>query len=273
MPGRPSGAVHVCWPFRHPGDLVPVVRDYVAEGLSRRERVIGYLPEDSLGGLETRLGGSEQLTGYHDRGQLRVLPTSAVPAIDQPVDVPHGLDALNALVSESLDAGFTGLRMFADMTAHVRDPVRRARYVQFEHLADRICVDRPLSSLCAYDRTTLGDSAVAELACVHPAAHGGLSPFQLFASPRAHVALSGSVDTFSASDLELALRRIGLPPPGEHLAVDVAALEFIDHRALLGLDRYATDRRTTVGLLSAPGIVARLVELLPLSAVRLERTG
>ena len=142
--------------------------------------------------------------------------------------------------------------------------------MRYEHVIDRLCRERALTMLCAYDRSALGDVAVAEVACVHALAHGGLSPFQLSAAERADMALAGSVDTFSMADLVMALQRIDVPAPGKHMTIDTAALEFIDHRALLTLDQYATSRRGTVVLRSAPGLVRRLMELLPLGAVRLE---
>jgi hypothetical protein len=124
--------------------------------------------------------------------------------------------------------------------------------------------------LCAYDSGLLGDAAVAEVACVHRLTRGELSPFHLFADPQADVALSGSVDTLSATHLVTALDRIGVSAPGAVLRVDTSALEFIDHRTLLALDQYAAHRLATVVLQSAPGIVQRLMKLVPLRALGLE---
>jgi DcmR-like sensory protein len=265
-----SRADHVCWPFRHHDELVAVARGYVAEGLARHERVVGYLPEKHLPDMEEQLAGLERLDEYVERGQLQLQATGAIARMDQPVDPPQGLSTLTTMIRESLDAGFTGLRMFGDMTMQMADPARRAEFVHYEHLADRFCLDHAYTALCAYDRRVLGDATVAEVACVHPVAHGGLSPFQLSATGPTDVALAGSVDTFSAAHLTTALQRIGVPEPGKVLTIDTVALEFIDHRALLSLDQYATGRQGTVVLLSVPSIVQRLRELIPLRAVRLE---
>jgi hypothetical protein len=118
------------------------------------------------------------------------------------------------MTGQALDAGYRGLRIFADGTVRVRDPARRAQQVRYEHLLDRLCLQRPLTILCAYDRSSLGNAVVAELACVHRLAPGGLSPFQLCAHPRADLALAGSVDTLSAADLVTALQRIEVAAPG-----------------------------------------------------------
>jgi hypothetical protein len=177
---------------------------------------------------------------------------------------------LAAMTAEALGAGYRGLRMFANGSVRAQNPARRAEHVRYEHLLDRFCLARPVTMMCAYDRSLLGDVTVAELACVHRLAHGGLSPFHLSADPRADVALAGSVDTFSAAHLMAALERIGVPAPGEHGTVDISALRFVDHRGLLALDQYASRRRATLVLQSAPSIVRRLMELVALRSVRLE---
>jgi hypothetical protein len=266
----PSRADHVCWPFHHHDELIAVARRYVAEGLARHERVVGYLSEEHLPDMEEQLAGLERLDECVARGQLQLQSIGALGRMDQPVDPPQGLSTLTRVIRESLKAGFTGLRMFGDMTLRMADPARRAEFVHYEHLADRFCLDHAYTALCAYDRHVLGDAAVAEVACVHPMAHGGLSPFQLSATGRADVALAGSVDTFSMVGLLTALQRIRVPTFGVEASVDVAALEFIDHRALVALDQHVVRHRTTLVLQSAPSIVARLVELIPLRAVRLE---
>jgi anti-anti-sigma regulatory factor len=174
------------------------------------------------------------------------------------------------MTRESMDAGFTGLRTFGDMTARVADPARRAEHVRFEHLADRFCLGHPYTALCAYNSSQLGDAVVAELACVHRLVRGQRSPFQLYAHPHADVALTGAVDALSAPQLLQAVQRIGLLSAGRRAVIDAAELEFIDHRTLVTLDQYALSRRATVVLRSPPAIVPRLTDLIPLQAVRLE---
>jgi hypothetical protein len=266
--GRSPGD-HVCWPFRRHHDLLAVARAYVAEGLARNERV-AYVSAGGPGMLRHDLGGMPGLDEHLERGRLQLVPLDTLQAPDSSAHPAGELPLLATMTAEALDAGYRGLRIFADGTARVRDPARRAQHVRYEHVIDRLCRERALTMLCAYDRNALGDVAVAEVACVHALAHGGLSPFHLSAAERADIALAGSVDTFSTADLVMALQRIDVPAPGKPMTIDTAALEFIDHRALLTLDQYATSRRATVVLRSAPGVVRPLMELLPLGTVRLE---
>jgi 2-polyprenyl-6-methoxyphenol hydroxylase-like FAD-dependent oxidoreductase len=56
-----------------------------------------------------------------------------------------------------------------------------------------------------YDAAVLGNSAAAELACVHAFAHEELSPFQVRAARSADAALAGNVDVFCTDQLEHAV--------------------------------------------------------------------
>jgi MEDS: MEthanogen/methylotroph, DcmR Sensory domain len=243
----------------------------VAEGLRRNEQV-AYLGEGRDRDLRRQLAGIPGVDDFVARGQLRVVDARTPPTGDPPPEPAEELVGLAAMTQQALDAGYAGLRMIADDTVRLRYPPRRAEHVHFEHLIDRFCLDHAFTRLCAYDVTVLGEDVVAEVACVHTLARGNLSPFQLHAIGGADVALAGSVDTFSVGHLATALQRIGVPPPGEQVVIDASALEFIDHRALLRLDQYTTHRWATVALRSPPRMVARLMGILPLRAVRLEAT-
>ena len=262
---------HLCWPFRRPDELVAAARAYVAEGLTRNEQV-AYLGEGRQRDLRRQLAGIPGVDDFVARGQLRVVDARTLAAADPPGEPAEELGGLAAMTQQSLDAGYAGLRMIADDTVRLRDPQRRAEHVHFEHLIDQFCLDHAFTGLCAYDVAVLGEDVVAEVACVHTLARGALSPFRLHATRGADVALAGSVDTFSIGHLATALQRIGIPPLGEQVVIDTSALEFIDHRALLRLDQYAIRRWASLVLRSPPRMVARLMGILPLGAVRLEAT-
>jgi hypothetical protein len=206
--GRSIGE-HVCWPFRGHDAMTAIARPYVAEGLARGERV-AYVADRGRSELRQDLGGLPGLDEHLERGRLQLVPVATVPAADPAVDPVAELVVVAEMTAQALDAGCTGLRMFADGTDRALDPVRRERQVRYEHLIDRFCLEHALTMLCAYDAATLDARAVAELVCVHALAHGHLSPFQIHAIFGADAALSGEVDVFCADLLEQALQRIGV---------------------------------------------------------------
>jgi MEDS: MEthanogen/methylotroph, DcmR Sensory domain/STAS domain len=269
--GRSAGD-HVCWPFRDRGELAAVARAFLAEGLGRHERV-AYVGQGRPRELRRDLAGISGLEDCLDRGQLQVLDIAALPASDPAADPADELNDLAAMTRDSVDAGYTGLRIVANGTMRMLNPRRRERIVHFEHLIDRFCLDHAFTRLCAFDATTLGEELLAELGCVHTLTYGELSPFRLCAARRADAALVGSVDAFSIVQLLEALRRIGVPRPGGRAVLDATDLEFVDVRTLRDLDRHAADAGATLVLRSPPAFVLRLMELLGVRAVRVEQTG
>jgi hypothetical protein len=266
--GRSVGD-HVCWPFRDRGELAAVARAFLVEGLGRGERV-AYVGEGRPPDLRRDLAGIPGLAECLDRGQVQVADIAKMPGSDPSTDPVDELIDLAAMTRDSLDAGYTGLRMVANGTMRVVDPRRRAGFVRYEHLVDRFCLDHAFTGLCALDAAALGEGLLAELGCVHKLTRGELSPFQLRAARRADVALVGSVDAFCGAHLVEALRRIGVPRPGGRAVLDAADLEFVDVRALRELDRYAAHRGAALELRSPPSFLPRLMGLLDVRAIWLE---
>lgn len=265
--GRSAGD-HVCWPFRGHDAMTAVARPYVSEGLARGERV-AYVADRAASELRQDLDGLPGLDEHVERGRLQLVPVATLPDSD-PSDPDAELVVLAEMTAQALNGGYAGLRMFADGTDRALDPVRRARQVRYEHLIDRFCLEHALTMLCAYDAAELGNSAVAELVCVHALAHGDLSPFQVHAAPTADAGLAGEIDVFCADQLEQALQRIGVGACGGKVVIDAADLKFIDIRGLLTLDRHAAANDAILVLRSPPAVVTRLLTVVDLIAVRAE---
>jgi hypothetical protein len=53
----------------------------------------------------------------------------------------------------------------------------------------------------------------------------------------------------------------------------MAGVEYVDHRLLLTLDRYARKNGGALSLRSAPPLAARLMELLPVFSLQLTDSG
>ena len=133
-----------------------MVRAFVAEGLGRDERV-AYVGQGRPANCGQDLIGIPDLGDWLDRGQLQVTDAADLPASDPLSDPVDELIDLAAMTQDSLDAGYTGLRMVANGTLRVVDPRRRDRLVRYEHLIDRFCLDHAFTLLCAFDVTALGD--------------------------------------------------------------------------------------------------------------------
>jgi hypothetical protein len=266
--GRHPGE-HVCWPFRRDTDLLAVAQAYMMEGLARQERVV-YLGAGGPDELQHDLGSVPALHDGLDRGRLLLVPSSTSHASSSSIDPAEVLRVVTAMTEDALAAGYPSLRVFVQGTRRVRDAERRAQHVRYEHLIDRFCLKHPITVLCAYDAAVLGNSAVAELVCVHALAHDELSPFQVHAAPSADAAVCGNVDVFCADQLEQALQRIGVAASGGTVVIDATNLEFIDVRGLLTLDRHAAASDAVMVLRSPSSILTRLSKLVDFIALQVE---
>lgn len=263
---RPGAGDHVCWSFRGRSEFATGARSLVSEGLERRERVAiaGPNPPEVLADMLEGVAGVEPALAS---GQLVLADDATLPGADPAGDPVRELAVLDAMTRDAVRSGYTGLRVVADAVHRVVDPERRVSYLGFEHLFDRFCLDHPFTAICSYDVDVVGTEPVALLACMHRTASPELSTFHLGAAPGADIALRGSLDGSVVDDLRSALGAVG-PFLGSRVRVDLSDLEFINHGALLTLDRFGSEKGCSVELIGAPPMVQRLAGMLPLSAVR-----
>jgi anti-anti-sigma regulatory factor len=173
-----------------------------------------------------------------------------------------------AATERALADGFAGLRVAADVTTLVRKAAQLEAFARYEHLIDHYMTTRPFAALCGYDRVELGEHAVAQVACMHPSATRGATPFRLYGSTDHSAALAGEVDLVSTELFPLALRRAEPEPRAGEMVLDASELAFIDHRGLVALDDHARDRGITAVLRTEGRMPSRVIRALDLTAVR-----
>jgi len=188
------------------------------------------------------------------------------------VDPGAQVAAYAAATEAALAAGHTGLRVFADCTALVRTGAALDAFAQYEALVDRYIAVAPMRAVCALHRPAVGARAIGELASLHPGTNAGEARFTLRGDPRsaATALLSGELDSANDELFPVALARVQPEPEYGQIVFDARGLRFVDHRALLHLQRYAEQRDVIAVLRTRLTTVARLVELLRLSRVRVE---
>jgi anti-anti-sigma regulatory factor len=173
--------------------------------------------------------------------------------------------AFGRMTEAAVSDGYAGLRVLTDATEIVRDEGTRPWWVRGEHVIDRYGLDHPLTIVCGYDVDLVGEEVLAEMACLHALTGEAPCPFLLRARPDG-LALVGEVDRTSAVRLYHAVLGIGadLPRP---IVLDLSEHEFIDHSALVALQRAAHALGTRIELVGASPLTACLVDALELTGV------
>jgi anti-anti-sigma regulatory factor len=234
-----STSDHICWVYdEDDASFDRAVRRFLAGGLARDERVlvIGERVIASIGTAGDGFGDAGELMAA---GSLRTLTTAeAYEAAGEFVPATQR-SFYDAATQEALADGYAGLRVVAEVTQLAEDADVRPTLVAWEHLADGYAAQGSgFTALCAYS-SRLSPQALADVAAVHPLVHApSLPPFQVFFDDD-RVAVTGSVDTFSADRLARVLA--SSPVSGDGAVLDLGDVEFVDVAASRVIARWAQD--------------------------------
>jgi hypothetical protein len=257
-----GGNGHACWGFADEATFHHAAVDFLLDGLRLGQRVL-YVSSEQREVQRAALSPLGDIDDMLRRGELSLAHIDEIydPG---PVDTTVQLARYAAQTDQALCDGYTGLRAVANATSLVADPARHEAHDRWESVADRYMASHPLAALCGYDENAVPDELLADLQCVHPASHDGEHrlPFRLAYLGDDTLALEGEIDTFSTNDLQRILATV-LTETSEPTALDLQALRFINHRALIVLNDYTS--KHAIPLRSMPAIARQLGELLELS--------
>ena len=263
LPGA-AAADHVCWIYDDENDFDAAVREFLAGGMARGERVLG-VGERVLEGLRTARG----LDALIERGDVEMLTLAQVYEAAGAFRPEDQLAYYDDATRRAADAGYRGLRVIAEISGLATDPDRRPELVRWEQLADRYAAHGSgFSAMCAY-RADLAPAALADVASVHPLVHadGEPSAFTLF-SEHDRLVLTGSVDACSSDRLARVLATA--PVTGDDVVLDLAALEFVDVAGCRTLAHWAAGlhaRSIAVRVTGSSRLLRRMWQILDLDRV------
>lgn len=253
---------HACWAFDEDDEFAAASLEYLTDGLRAGQR-LAYVGSEPVAEQRERLAPLGDVGTMIDTGALQLFELTDLYAVGEPVDADAQLATYVAATDAALAAGYSGLRVAAQVTDLVSEPHTREAHIRWESVADRFGSAYPLSALCGYRRTDVPEPLLADLAAVHPATNLPVEtvPFHLYAED-GNLALAGEVDLFSAEDLDRVLELAC--HSGDRISLDLARLDFIDHRGLeillTHVRRLAASGECSVH--NRPLVVERLCELL-----------
>ncbi|MEV0459242.1 MEDS domain-containing protein [Catellatospora methionotrophica] len=258
---------HICWVFHTLEQFRQAAGRFLTDGVAAGQQAI-YLAE---GASATELDHVAGFAAARMSGAAVVQDLGIYEPL-RPIDAAAQVAEYERATDQALAAGFTGLRVAAQVTPLVRTPAQLDAFTRYEHHADALMIRRPFSAMCGYHAGELSAAAVAELASMHPLATPGSTPLRMFPSARPEVTavLAGEVDLAGRRLLHDVLRRVDLTPVDGAVTIDARDLTFLDHRGLFQLADQVRARGATTVLHVAERSPVRLVaELLALPDVRL----
>ena len=247
---------HACWAFGSRDEWCAQASAFLADGLSQGHALV-YAGASAPEQLQSELSLPD-VAGLFRKGGLRVLSTDDAygPTAD---NAEAQVAAFETMAVEALRAGFTGLRVAADVTALAAGD-RIDDYGTYERLVDSAIARSPLTGLCGFDAQLLPAETIERLAALHPV--GSPASFRFFTSGE-DTALLGEVDVFVAEAFEWALSATS----SRGYVIDASDATFLNHHALAAIDRVAEQRESVTEVVTNSHTVASIAELLDLSHV------
>jgi anti-anti-sigma regulatory factor len=262
---------HLCRVFDDHADFRAHAVEFLAEGLVQGNRV-RYAGDSDVATLRTHVEALYRLPPGRRPGAVEVLSVQGITAGPEAcVDGATLVAQYAADTRGALADGYTGLRVAADSTVLVGTAEQLDAFARYEHLVDRYMTGAPFTGMCGFQRTALGDAAVTQLACLHPAGSAEQAPFRVHACRDADVAVSGELDLTTVDLFATTMDRTAPYDTSGELVVDATGLDFADHRNLLVLEQVARRHGRSIVLRTVRRWPERLVAALELTRVRVER--
>lgn len=155
---RPA-AGHLGWTFTRREQFEGAITSFLAEGATQGERLIVVTDDPKPHQWPDR---------FVDQGDLLVLSTNDVYGPDRTVDPTNQRATFEDTLHEANRLGYTGLRVAADNTSLALGPERFEAWLRWEVEADLLMQTRPITGLCAFDRSRLDAVSLAILTGIHP---------------------------------------------------------------------------------------------------------
>ncbi|HWC37897.1 MAG TPA: MEDS domain-containing protein [Acidimicrobiales bacterium] len=249
---------HVCRLVHSREEQAPRAAAWVRQGLRGAERTVYVGRENDSGDLLRALDADGVDWRQATRnGQLLLVRPEDMGQEDADDRLHRRLPELKALLDESLDQGYAGLRVADDVSAALTVESEQQSVLDYEERLDELCTTSPLSALCFYERrrsgVELGRWAQAHQCLADDVVQAKAEPGRL--------TLSGEMD-FSNVALVTSVLAKATAPAGD-VVVDMRDMSFIDVRGVEELVELARQVAPVgrVKVISPPVAMRRILEI------------
>lgn len=259
---------HLSWVYAADAHCHDQAVAFLADGRARNLRV-GYTGLGDIRQLRADLDALPNVDELIASEALELLPLEAVYGVG-PVQGASVVKRYDAFTARALADGYNGYRVAADVTSLVSSPAGIDAFARYEIELDTYMTSHPFSAMCAY-ADSIGDEGLVQLACLHPLGLGAHAPFQITIDAEGVAHLDGEIDFACRAAFAETVARIDDALTANPSVVNLGGVVHIDHRGLVTLERRAARRGLHLVLREAPKVVHRILELLDLPHMELER--
>ncbi|MFI5956358.1 MEDS domain-containing protein [Cryptosporangium sp. NPDC051539] len=205
-----------------------------------------------------------------DSGQLQVLPARELYLADHRFN-PRVFEAMAGAIDGALAAGYSGLRVAADMTWAVSPSVDTAGLADYEAAVNALALDGRAFGACLYERRGMDPGLMRSIIQSHPATtrHPPVAPqLRMRRTYRPYgIAFHGEADISNRNAVQSALNATldARPDNCSELVLDVSELHFADVSVAAAVSSLATRTSGLVRIVGCHGVVALLFQHLGLN--------
>lgn len=160
---------HACLLYDKHDDPLALVAPFAAAGLEAGERCVYVVGEHEPAHIErglTALG--LDVARLRERGALVLMSRWEVSFPDGEFDPAAMIAYVRRGITQSLEDGFSGLRVVAEMTWALQLGVDANKLIHYEALGNHLYPDEPLVAVCMYNRSRFPAAVCHEAIRVHP---------------------------------------------------------------------------------------------------------
>lgn len=169
---RVSVGAHVCAMHENPTSVLGALAEAFKVGLRQNERCVYIAPEESASAVRSTLKeAGTDVESAEKKGHLLFM-TDREPFLKDGAefDPQHLVDAIKSTFEATIEAGYAGLRLSADVPWISHDVPGEDRVLEFEALADEVVNSPgvPLIAICQYQLSELDPEDTIDIMERHP---------------------------------------------------------------------------------------------------------
>jgi len=166
---EPGHGDHWCLIYESAAEQMAVIVPFLQQGLARNECCISIADdptvEDVAGALATR---GVNVSHERERGALLLLTPRDTYLRAGAFDPADMIDFLRQKMSQTLAAGFSGLRITGGTTWALGPENGCERLIEYEALVNRFVSNNPLLAICQYNRSRFPPDGIHQVLRTHP---------------------------------------------------------------------------------------------------------
>jgi anti-anti-sigma factor len=255
--GRRRGD-HLCWGYADYDQFRHTAAAFLEEGRRAGEQLL-FVGDRAVPTLLDDLSPWSARDEVLATGQLCVQELTEVYECMADLDVEGQVATFRARCRSALAAGYSGLRVAADVTALIESVRDWDRFAAYELSVDEMMSTQPATGMCGWQEARADRPGA--LSALHRYQHRESGPVVFSVRRRGSVLrLTGEVDASVADDLAAVLRAAELPV-ARPVEVDLTELDFIDVAGTRALARFCDSAPAGVRIVGALDGVSRCLDL------------